>query len=608
VAYIGTQPLAGQYRKLDDISGGFNGSTTSFTTSVGGTNVTAGSSQQLLVSLGGVIQQPTTDYTVNTSTIIFTTAPASGLSFFAILMGDALNTSVPADGSITSAKLAGSLSVGLAAGSASTPSLFFSGDANTGIYSPGADQVALTTAGTARLYVSSAGLVGIGTTSPTSALTVNGSISTPERQNAVLGVNVATSDGNGGNLTVKAGGGKGVGATSGALYLGFGRGASTASNGFMAFGQAQSTDVQGLDMEYARIDSSGRLLIGTSTSPSAGNGSYSNLVVGGQPGASTSYGNIAIVRNQAASALVTNSGIGGVSFCDNTGGTFADILCQADATPGSNDFPGRLVFSVTSDGSASPVERGKLINSGYWKFSNSGDYNDSQGGSASHYFQHNASGSGTFIVTAWNNSFNNFVQQNSCLRAANSAYSFFAGVSGNGSSSFADNEFNLRGDGTGLCDGSWTGGGADYAEYFEWADNNPDAEDRRGISVVLDGDKIREAVAGEDPIGVISGNPSVVGDAAWNKWSGKYLRDDFGTYIQEDYEVEDEDGNTVVQQRRKLNPAYDPDVEYISREQRPEWDCVGLMGKLRIRKGQVTGSRWIKMRDISDSVEEWLVR
>ena len=69
-----------------------------------------------------------------------------------------------------------------------------------------------------------------------------------------------------------------------------------------------------------------------------------------------------------------------------------------------------------------------------------------------------------------------------------------------------------------------------------------------------------------------------------------------------------DDGNTVIQQRRKLNPAYDPDVEYVSREQRSEWDCVGLMGKLRIRKGQVTGSRLIKMRDINDSVEEWLVR
>jgi hypothetical protein len=160
----------------------------------------------------------------------------------------------------------------------------------------------------------------------------------------------------------------------------------------------------------------------------------------------------------------------------------------------------------------------------------------------------------------------------------------------------ADLEFNLRGDGNAYADGSWNGGGADYAEYFEWNDGNPDAENRRGISVVLDGNKIRPAVDREDPIGVISGNPSVVGDAAWNKWNGKYLRDDYGSYVL------DENGE------RQLNPAYDPDAEYISREDRPEWDCVGLMGKLRIRKGQPTGIRWIKMRDISDSVEEWLVR
>jgi hypothetical protein len=250
----------------------------------------------------------------------------------------------------------------------------------------------------------------------------------------------------------------------------------------------------------------------------------------------------------------------------------------------------------------------RIDSTGYIHASNSGTYNDSGLTFTSHTYQNDTSNAGVQALIAWNNSFANIVHSISCLRAANSAYSFLQGTSGNGSTSFADNEFNLRGDGNAFADGTWSGGGADYAEYFEWSDSNPDTEDRRGISVVLDDDKIREAVAGEDPIGVISGNPSVVGDAAWNKWSGKYLRDEFGTYIQEDYEVEDEDGNTVVQQRRKLNPAYDPDVEYISREQRPEWDCVGLMGKLRIRKGQATGSRWIKMRDISDSVEEWLVR
>ena len=60
--------------------------------------------------------------------------------------------------------------------------------------------------------------------------------------------------------------------------------------------------------------------------------------------------------------------------------------------------------------------------------------------------------------------------------------------------------------------------------------------------------------------------------------------------------------------RRTLNASYDSTSTYVSREDRKEWDMVGLMGKLRIRTGQPVDSRWIKMRDVSDTVEEWLVR
>ena len=105
MSYIGTQPIVGQYRKLDDISSGFNGSTTTFTTSVGSQNVTAGTPQQLLVSVGGVIQQPNTDYTTSTNSITFTTPPASGLDFFAVLMGDTLNIGTPSDGTVTLSKM-----------------------------------------------------------------------------------------------------------------------------------------------------------------------------------------------------------------------------------------------------------------------------------------------------------------------------------------------------------------------------------------------------------------------------------------------------------------------------------------------------------------------
>jgi hypothetical protein len=111
VAYIGVSPTKGNWRKLTDISGSFNGVTTSFTLSVppGGSSyyVTPASPYQLLISLGGVIQQPDIDYTVSTNTITFTTAPASGLSFFGILAGDALNIGTPSDNTVTAAKLNG---------------------------------------------------------------------------------------------------------------------------------------------------------------------------------------------------------------------------------------------------------------------------------------------------------------------------------------------------------------------------------------------------------------------------------------------------------------------------------------------------------------------
>ena len=58
----------------------------------------------------------------------------------------------------------------------------------------------------------------------------------------------------------------------------------------------------------------------------------------------------------------------------------------------------------------------------------------------------------------------------------------------------------------------------------------------------------------------------------------------------------------------KVNPDWNKDTTYIPRSDRKEWDTVGLMGKLRLRKGQPTGTNWLKMRDISDTVEEWLVR
>ena len=108
MAYIGPEPKLGRNREVDDISSSFNGSTTAFSLQVGGSNVSPGTANDIIVSLGGVIQNPNQDYTIAGSTLTFTTAPTSGLSFFAVVIGQGIESDVgtPSDGSVTTAKLA----------------------------------------------------------------------------------------------------------------------------------------------------------------------------------------------------------------------------------------------------------------------------------------------------------------------------------------------------------------------------------------------------------------------------------------------------------------------------------------------------------------------
>ena len=105
MAYIGAEPLPGQNREVDDISSGFNGSATAFTLQVSSTNVSPESANNILINLGGVIQNPGTDYTVAASTLTFTTAPAAGLSFFGLILGAGINTATVADQTIGTSKV-----------------------------------------------------------------------------------------------------------------------------------------------------------------------------------------------------------------------------------------------------------------------------------------------------------------------------------------------------------------------------------------------------------------------------------------------------------------------------------------------------------------------
>ena len=191
--------------------------------------------------------------------------------------------------------------------------------------------------------------------------------------------------------------------------------------------------------------------------------------------------------------------------------------------------------------------------------------------------------------------------------------------------------------GNGYWDGVGDSGAADYAEYFEWADGNPNNEDRVGKTVVIvpnTNGKIGIASTTDDAsliIGVVSGRPAIVGDSASLGWHGRYRTDEFGRRIMDSIEIytyEDVDGeiNSVRRDRLEegfeipddwtltttdvysLSDDYDSSMPYTPREERQEWSAIGMLGKLTIYKNQIKGDRWIKLKDINDQLEQWLVR
>ena len=168
MAYIGPEPNPGQNREVDDISSSFNGSLADFTLQVNSQNVSPGSSNAIIVSLGGVVQNPGTDYTVAASTLTFTTAPASGLSFFGLVLGQQVDTEGFADGgTLNNPVITGDLSI--------ADKIVHTGDTNNAIRFPAADTITAETGGSERVRVDSSGRVGIGTNNPDQKLKIQDS-------------------------------------------------------------------------------------------------------------------------------------------------------------------------------------------------------------------------------------------------------------------------------------------------------------------------------------------------------------------------------------------------------------------------------------------------
>jgi hypothetical protein len=232
------------------------------------------------------------------------------------------------------------------------------------------------TAAASRLFINSSGSVGIGTTSPQELFHVNTGAS-------------------GGQVLRMSTNGTDIGylyQNTGGVILG------AYSTRFLGFETNGS--------ERARIDSSGRLLVGTST-----NQGSANLQIKG----SDSSCGIFLQRDVDASAL-TSAGnyLAWLRFGNQQGFVGAEILAETDAAWNSGgdttDNPGRLVFSTTADGASSPTERMRITNLGVPRFfsSDSGLIQAISAGSAtnenifvgSHSATSNTTGSNCILIKA----------------------------------------------------------------------------------------------------------------------------------------------------------------------------------------------------------------
>jgi hypothetical protein len=378
--------------------------------------------------------------------------------------------------------------LGIIAGSAASPSVFISGDTNTGIYSPGADQLAISTNGTERVIIGSSGeitigkenvtnavinapesvfvnidsnnddtgeafvvgtnrssttggtelfriqedgKVGLGTSSPTHDLTIGHSLpqdyvlafrggvggflgwddsanctilQAPNTRSLQFRVNSDTFSAGTMAMHINSSGNVGIGTTSATqlltlehttdndgirLYNRVFTAGSRSRIGFNALNSYSSTSVNaaidailvsnsntatelafstagnnnlnsGGLIERARIDSSGRLLVGTSSSTNVN----TRAVFQGYGASANEYAIVCLKRGDDPS--VAGSGLGLLSFGDKDADNVASIGAYRDTGTWTHDVsePTRLVFSTTADGASSPTERMRIKQSG----------------------------------------------------------------------------------------------------------------------------------------------------------------------------------------------------------------------------------------------------
>jgi hypothetical protein len=371
------------------------------------------------------VVDPTADRTItfpNVTGTVVTTGDSGTVTSTMILDGTIINADVNASAAIAGTKVApdfGSQNV-VTTGTATAASLNPTGSSvpTNGVYLPAANSVAISTNGTNRLHIDSDGKVGLGTSSPNELLEVTGNIHMSGAADRTIfnRANNALSLGtnNTARLHITNAGSVGIGTTSPAFGAITGKsleiedtsaipgiridgGGSGGALEIYATGEngiIDNRDIGGglvfrqAGAETARIDSSGRLLVGTSTSVLTGTATAAIVQLNSPVGLAirrnennTGPANIVLAKSRnttdgSFTILQNNDSIGEIRFAGDDGTDLqtvaATITAEVDGTPGANDMPGRLVFSTTADGASSPTERMRIANNGTVTFNNNG--------------------------------------------------------------------------------------------------------------------------------------------------------------------------------------------------------------------------------------------
>jgi len=251
-------------------------------------------------------------------------------------------------------------------GSASTPGLAFADDVNTGIFSPAADQIGFATGGAERLEIGDSEVVFNDPSNDVDfRVESNGNthmLFVDAGNNAVVigGNSALTSDT---QLTL----------TSTTTSGGLGILSPNDGRGDIFFGDAADDNIGQIKYSHSNdsltfrtnasdavvIDSSGRLLVGTSSAINTSNSPSLEIV---------DTGTAVLSLGRDDSTISAGNALGSIKFFGNDGGSYqqcAEIAAAADGTHANDDKPTRLVFSTTADGASSPTERMQIDSSGF---------------------------------------------------------------------------------------------------------------------------------------------------------------------------------------------------------------------------------------------------